>query len=417
MEQLTPVRNPDCQKLWIKALNSKSSKVRLAVATIMAGNPDPEIAKALVKRAKKEKEEDVRLQILRTLGGQASEDSVAALVKHAKQKKDPEAQITSVASLCRIGFQNPFAKEFLTGLLQSKDWKNRVLALGSAKTTAGPAELDLVVANLDHGIWQVRLAAVEALGAWRTKEAILPLIGRLEPEEERRIRTAILDALFHTTGVSIYDNQSLWMRWWEEQGKDLPIPAAIPVKPELPPDFSSAGFYGIPIHSEKVIFLIDQSGSMSADAEESEKYEGEKLSRLDVAIRETLSAVEKLKDSTLINVILFHTTIHPWQEELKELGENREDLDTYLRRQFPQGGTNIYDGLELAMQMEGVHTIYLLSDGIPGSGRFTDTQDILQAVAERNQFRRTVIHTIAIGMDSPLLRQLAEANGGSYVRR
>ena len=38
-------------------------------------------------------------------------------------------------------------------------------------------------------------------------------------------------------------------------------------------------------------------------------------------------------------------------------------------------------------------------------------------VSRRNQTRRIAIHCISIGTDSDLLKQLAAANGGKYVRR
>ncbi len=43
--------------------------------------------------------------------------------------------------------------------------------------------------------------------------------------------------------------------------------------------------------------------------------------------------------------------------------------------------------------------------------------DILRAVRRENQTRRVAIHCVSIGMESELLRLLAAANGGRYVRR
>ena len=54
---------------------------------------------------------------------------------------------------------------------------------------------------------------------------------------------------------------------------------------------------------------------------------------------------------------------------------------------------------------------------MPGAGKFVATPDILRAVRRLNQTRRVAIHGISIGMDSELLKRLAEENGGRYVRR
>ena len=62
-------------------------------------------------------------------------------------------------------------------------------------------------------------------------------------------------------------------------------------------------------------------------------------------------------------------------------------------------------------------TILFLSDGVPGAGRYIATNDILRGVKRLNQTRRIAIHCVSIGTDSDLLRKLAAANGGQYVRR
>ena len=81
------------------------------------------------------------------------------------------------------------------------------------------------------------------------------------------------------------------------------------------------------------------------------------------------------------------------------------------------GGTNLYDGLALALADEEVDTIFLLSDGVPGVGTYVAKDDILRAVKRLNQTKRVAIHAVSIGRDSALMRELAEENGGKYVRR
>jgi hypothetical protein len=81
------------------------------------------------------------------------------------------------------------------------------------------------------------------------------------------------------------------------------------------------------------------------------------------------------------------------------------------------GGTNLYDGLELALLTKDVDTIYLLSDGSPGSGKFVQHADILREVRRINRTRRVAIHCVAVGFDSKLMKDIAAQNGGQYVRR
>jgi hypothetical protein len=279
-----------------------------------------------------------------------------------------------------------------------------------------------VIANLEHERWSVRLAAIEALGKLRVRESVLPLIRLLEKEEETRLRNAIAAALFRITGVNLYDQHELWRRWWDENGDDFEVPEKVPSLPEEDPGGSRAGFYGIPVDSGRAVFVIDQSGSMSAAARtrETRTREDEEpaTNRLDVAVREVLGAVAKMKSRDRVNVIMFHTTIHPWRPSLQRLTKgNRAALGKYLLGLRPTGGTNIFDALEKALEDKEVDTIFLLSDGSPGSGKFVATDDIVREIRRLNQTRRVAIHCVSIGRDAELMRRLAAENGGQYVRR
>ena len=58
--------------------------------------------------------------------------------------------------------------------------------------------------------------------------------------------------------------------------------------------------------------------------------------------------------------------------------------------------------------------IYLLTDGQPSGGRFTDAADIVEQVRLMNRSRQIVIHCISIGQRSTLLQDLAALTGGTY---
>ena len=171
-------------------------------------------------------------------------------------------------------------------------------------------------------------------------------------------------------------------------------------------------------------FVIDQSGSMSAADTSGVKGatgDGEDdgpANRLDAAVREVLRALTQLDEQAFANVILFHTTIQPWNDELVRMTKRRRaELSKHLLKQRPIGGTNLYDGLEQALMDPEVDTVLLLSDGVPGAGKYTATDDILRAIRRVNQTRRIVIHCVSLGRDSDLLRRLAAENGGRYARR
>ncbi|MFV1959818.1 MAG: VWA domain-containing protein, partial [Planctomycetota bacterium] len=320
-------------------------------------------------------------------------------------------------ALATVGMADPAVFEFFEHLLIGRSWQERVLALDAAAASRDLRFGPKVISNLGHRIRQVRLAAAEALAHLRSVEAIEPLIVRLEKEEDKRILNALAEALYRTTGMNLYDQAAVWRKWWKANREGFRVPEYVKDLPSECAGGTRAGFYGIPINSEHIAFVLDQSGSMSAGMELKLPGGRVKGNRLTVAVRQLLKAVRELPDCGYVNVILFHTSVQPWRGDLQRLTrKNRKELSRYLRSKTPMGGTNLYDAMERALDDEDVDTIFVLSDGAPTAGKYTDMEDILRVVRRKNQIRRIVIHTISVGQDSALLRRLAEENGGRYVR-
>ena len=115
-------------------------------------------------------------------------------------------------------------------------------------------------------------------------------------------------------------------------------------------------------------------------------------------------------------------TIQPGRRSLGSLTE-------LLSRLTPHGGTNVYDGLEMAMQWSErrygemaktrIDELFVLTDGEPTAGAVTDTDDLLDLVRAANQYSKVRIHAVftGTGKGADWLRKLAEQNGGVYVQR
>ena len=71
-----------------------------------------------------------------------------------------------------------------------------------------------------------------------------------------------------------------------EHGGGFEVPEKVPeIKPDDHGGRSVASFYGVPVDSDRIIFVIDQSGSMSGMA-------GAKT-KLETAVEQTIKVVEK----------------------------------------------------------------------------------------------------------------------------
>ena len=170
-------------------------------------------------------------------------------------------------------------------------------------------------------------------------------------------------------------------------------------------------YFGLRVLSKRLAVICDTSGSMSAQID----YDGKGDTRIEALKSELLKMVKTFKKRTYFNIYVF---THAYKKLFKQL--TLFSRSSYGRsKKFVEGlgaagGTNLYDPLEEALNDPYVDTIYLLSDGAPGSGKYTKKDDILRAVRKINKVRAIQIHTISIGTDSDLMRELAERNGGQY---
>jgi uncharacterized protein YegL len=290
-----------------------------------------------------------------------------------------------------------------------------------------------------------RDAAVRAAAARATARAGLPegvgaLVRQVQREPARsRVQRELLDALRVLTGANPGDDPALWARWWrdheeEVMGDKLVLGQGKPA----PPKADQGHFYGIPQVEERIIYVLDCSGSMLASMENPRFVDGgavaardDEDSRLDAAMRELLRAAKSLRRDASYTVVIYsgHAEALLGEELERAKPERHARLTEELTRLGPEGQTNIYEALDLALRMAGVHpdcapgaaaadAIYLLTDGAPtdAKGNLEDPERTLAAVREWNALRRVAIHAIGIGAEhnSTFLRQLAEENGGSY---
>jgi len=280
-------------------------------------------------------------------------------------------------------------------------------------------------------------AAVDVAGA----RAIPALIDRLDVEEGR-LRTDVDQALQRLTGRNFHGNVPLWRAFWDEHGEGFEVPEATAVD-DGEAEGAGLTFFGIRTESERVLFVLDVSGSMAFSTDPrvdgrnprdpSNYPRGDEIDRMSVARADLTKALTGLEDGGLFNLVLYASDVWTWQDELVEMeDEVRAEVVEFIRSLEPGGGTNIYGALWVAFGLIGVEsaaegewteptvdTIYFLSDGQASVGLTTKTDEILAFVQDRNRTAGVVIHTIGLGggHDAVLLRRLAEENGGLYVGR
>jgi hypothetical protein len=257
----------------------------------------------------------------------------------------------------------------------------------------------------------------------------------------------IEQALHWFTGKEFFGAgaDAMWAGWWRDHGAAWLAGArkkrydAVKGKGR-----GGAEFYGIATRSNRIVFVLDRSGSMKEPVPHRGPITGPGADRvpgrtkLEVAKNQLARTIRSLAIDVRFAVVFYSGDVHVWEKPptlLPATPENKKAAVDWFTKLEPEGSTLIFDALHRALRyasvgrggksptdVAGADTIFLLSDGAPtvpdGMGLLTGTA-LEAAVAEfleRNRPYRCVVHTIGIGPahNRALMQRLAKATGGTY---
>ena len=237
-------------------------------------------------------------------------------------------------------------------------------------------------------------------------------------------------------------------------GLDLPMMAPVfgetkepyekpPHNPTLPPrpeetseedgddprDTPPPTFFGEELDSEKdsILYVIDNSGSMSIVSEPFEDQNGSIVSdgnRLDRAKAELKRSIGALPESFHFNVMFYDECVMTlWPAKQAATSANKQTAFAWIDAVQPDGWTNTGLAVQTALQDKDNLSIVLLSDGAPNFldcamnyvGSFAQHEDLIQKA--NTQGAR--IDTFGIGISSDpeargFMQRVASASGGTY---
>jgi hypothetical protein len=294
-----------------------------------------------------------------------------------------------------LGVFAPRLREIVLPALASQDWRSvtRAIALSHPLDRA-----DVVPALID------------ALETWKKRaEAGLQAL-RIEHELER--------ALEARAERSYAFDVERWRGWWAavQRGEVAP-----PHGDVVPAGDTRPGFFTLKPWTDRVVFVLDRSGSMS------EPFGpvlpgGERHSRWDSAVEQLCAFVTELPKGARFDVVVFHDFAEGWKEDLVRadagaLRSVRSWLD-----QKPRGGTLLRAGVERAFGLGSnrtldlarldADTVIILCDG----GTEEGPSWVDGFLARVNTHARIVFHTVQIGNEGDgTLERLAKGSGGEFV--
>ncbi len=256
----------------------------------------------------------------------------------------------------------------------------------------------------------VQRAVVNALTKIPDKQSIGSLIGMMGCVGGEAKADA-MEHLAQVTGQIFGMDAAAWGRWWSEAGDAFEYPSTSRHAPyrTVATESHSGSYYGMPLFAERLVFVLDISGSMQGG-------------RIMAAQRELVRAIDGLPGHVHFGVVVFNGEVGCWQKKLVPADDKaKKAAAVYVSRQMPHSNTASYDALEVALQFD-TEAIYFLSDGAPTSGKILAPVDIVAAISRLNKTRRISIYTIGIAPGFPgsptdvFLKALSEQNMGQYRR-
>ncbi len=392
-------------------LGAKSATFRSIALRILASEA---AVLSELKKALRDPSPKLRRVALRILVERKDPSALPVLLEQARRATLSD-RLDALESLAAYGDRDPGLRRTFAALLHDLALKGpvpvRVFALDLAARQRLASFGALIPNLLRASDWRLRIAACRLARGLRQKASLPALIKALAKAKGRE-REELTSALHSLTRLFFLRPEG-WKHWWAKAGANFELPPP----PERgqdagSSDATSARFYGLPVNSLRVCFVLDVSGSMR-------QASGTGQTRMQVARRELAGVLSKLPGEAKVNLIFFDSEVHPFAKHLVPLGKRgvRKKLLDFIREATPLGATNLSDALALAFADRETDSLYILSDGEPTTGAVKDPVRLKREVARWNRGRLLRLHCVSIGRDSPLLAALARHSGGRYVRK
>ena len=392
--------------------------------------------------------EAVKAEIVAALGKFRSETALKELISKFKNDSNWGRRAGVAEALGKIATAECVA--VLVERLKGDSETGVKVAILDALKSAGaktPEVIAAVCEQLKSDYWQVKSTAAATLRALGPKEAIESLIESLKGVDGR-LKEDINDALVSLAGVNKHGDHAAWKAWWDGAKEQVKGGTFKPAPGEgAGQDGKAQGttFYGVPVKSKNVVFVLDRSGSMAEPSEwelppdvasggagDNSDLKPEGKRKIDIARWQLRRCVKQLPNGTDFNIVYFS---HDWtvmSEKMVTMSDSmRKTALAFVEKLEPQGGTNIFDPMEKAFAFSGgadkvlkgsVDTIFLMTDGLPNSGQVPAWQDIVKKIKDMNKTKKITINTIGTFSSganpeegAKFLDQLATENNGVFT--
>ncbi|MBV8879392.1 MAG: VWA domain-containing protein, partial [Planctomycetaceae bacterium] len=226
--------------------------------------------------------------------------------------------------------------------------------------------------------------------------------------------------------------------WWEKNDNEVLAGTYVPPAAEMAQRAMApvTMFYGIPVNSTKVVFIIDNSLSMKEPStwkpeiqEKDDKLEGERA--IDIARYELKRIIKGLPDGASYDIIGMYGRLALLSEKWVVSGTaSREKAVKFVQGLDVKVGTDVHGALIRALDFSGgnwntppredsVDSVFILSDGIPSVG-LMDRSQIADRILDAARFKRIAVTAVVIEgtkESQETMKKIATGTGGQFVKR
>jgi len=409
-----------------QALKDKKSVLPDYLGPALAGATDPAVGPWVVEELLPSSNKFLRLSAVEALGALKTSEGREPLFKllekeDRKPRPDMHLRYEILRALGQIGGDG--VRELLYREAKSEDWRNReAVAEVLLENYRDEKAVDVMRDLVRDEVPIVRELAAVAIGRHKI-ESLFDELVLLMREGNLRAKKQAYESMTAISGQDYGYAPDVWAKWWQDKKKGQ-LSASGDLKGER---ISVASYYNFKIFSDRVLFIIDVSGSM--------KWPDYHPNRIEVAKRELVRAIKALNEKTLFNLATFAGHVNTWNRdgEVPATEENKKKALAWIEASLlPRGATNTYDALMEGLERNPqVDTIYFLSDGIPSTGKYEVPEEILIKLRYANRFRKVIFHTIALAMGkasvekaqkyedpeemAAFMTMIAEMNGGTCL--
>lgn len=426
--------------LWLGAL-----LLLIATPIDASATAAPDLRKDM-KRAIRSGDETLAQATMSKLAEEGSPESIEAITWAMREFVSRSLFDHGVEVLTDVGSEKLGA--FFEPLFEERkpDAETLGIAMVLAETLKDDRSESWITTGLRHELDLVVRLAMHAAVERRSKAAIPVLIDLIDPDltEGRGAIThfarASLVALVGQDFQSIED----WRNFWKASGATFDPEASDEDEPtKVHRDVEAPEFFGVPIISSNVAFVIDISGSMQRfdPGGESGRSSWEVRQRITRTKRALAEAINKLSKDSKFNVIAFNEEITRFQKRLVPASKGAKNKSMrWVKKLVADRGTDTGAALKAAFEDPRVDTIVLLSDGSPHTPEGEPRElmpKVLRLIKDLNRIRRVPIHTFGFTGEGEwppgskyrgqpiranpqqleaFLREIAKSTGGEFTK-